>query len=67
MLTEGTWGLCFHDLQLFSQSLVAKKAWHVLCNPYSLATRLLKGKYFHDGTFTEAVDKGGSSYLWTSV
>ena len=56
-------GLGFRDLQLFNQALVAKQAWKIIRDPVSLASRILKGKYFHNCSFLEAEEKEGTSYL----
>lgn len=56
-------GLGFWDLQVLNQSLVAKLTWHVLKEPTSLASRILKGKYFNDYHFMQALQKRGSSYI----
>ena len=58
-------GLDFHDLELFNQSLVAKQGERLLQDDSSLASRVLKGKYFYD-KYLDAEYKSGSSYLWNS-
>lgn len=60
-------GLGFSDLQLFNQALVGKQALGIIPNLNSLASRILKDKYFKGMKFSEAIDKQGSLYLWKSI
>ena len=40
----------FKDLISFNQALVAKKGWRVISNPNSLMTRIVKTKYYMNGS-----------------
>lgn len=43
-------GLGFWDLHRFNQALLANQVWKIMKRPQSLVFRLLKAKYFRDGT-----------------
>ncbi|KAG7599472.1 Reverse transcriptase domain [Arabidopsis suecica] len=47
-------GLGFRDLHLFNQALLANQAWKIIQRPQSLIYRLLKARYFREGTFFTA-------------
>jgi hypothetical protein len=59
-------GLDFRDLSIFNKSLLAKQCWRLLCNPLSLAARVLKQCYFPDSSLLQADCKSSSSFLWKS-
>lgn len=56
-------GLGFRDLHLFNQALLAN---HIQ-RPHSLLYRLLKARYFRDGTFLTASRGTQPSYGWNSL
>lgn len=60
-------GLRFRDLELFNQVLIAKQAWRVLRDPNSLASQILKGKYFPKVDFLQVTDKNKSTFPWKSL
>jgi hypothetical protein len=41
--------MCFKDLLLFNQALLAKPAWRLIAFPDSLYAKLLKEKYYPEG------------------
>lgn len=47
-------GLGFRSLYEFNLALLAKQGWRLIQNPSSLASRLLKAKYFQHNTFWTA-------------
>lgn len=60
-------GLGFKDFIIFNQALIAKQAWRLLSDPFSLTGRPLKYKY-HKGTdFLHAQTGKGSSAIWQSI
>ncbi|PON33324.1 hypothetical protein TorRG33x02_355050 [Trema orientale] len=61
------WWFRFWDLQMFNQALVGKQSWCLLNDSSSLASSILKDKYFPNGLFLSARDKHGSSYLWKTL
>ena len=51
----------------FNDALLAKQAWRVLTNEYSLMSMVLKGKYFPHSSFLDAKVNSGASYTWRSI
>ncbi|KAK2657030.1 hypothetical protein Ddye_010082 [Dipteronia dyeriana] len=60
-------GLGFKNLSTFNRVLLAKQGWWVLKYPNSLATRVLKGCYFNNEDFLDAVSKPSDSFVWKSI
>ncbi|XP_024200533.1 uncharacterized mitochondrial protein AtMg00310-like [Rosa chinensis] len=66
-LSKSEGGLGFKNLHAHYLSLLAKQGWRLLTNPNSLLSRLLKARYFPNGSFLDA-DMGDSpSYTWRSI
>ena len=60
-------GMGFRDLALFNDSLLAKQAWKLLHNRDSLFNRVLKARYFPNGSIMMAKDSKRGSYSWKSI
>lgn len=60
-------GLGFKKLHEFNLAVVGKQAWKLINDPQSMATRLLKAKYFSKTRFFNAHIGNNSSYLWRSI
>ncbi|XP_074313686.1 uncharacterized protein LOC141648876 [Silene latifolia] len=60
-------GMGFRDFGKFNLALLAKQAWRLICNEESLMVRVLKGKYFPNCSFMDAVVGNNSSYTWRSI
>ena len=60
-------GMGFRDLSLFNDSLLAKQAWKLLHNRDSLFNRVLKARYFPNGSIMMAKDSKRGSYSWKSI
>ncbi|XP_057993055.1 uncharacterized protein LOC110651573 [Hevea brasiliensis] len=60
-------GLGFKKLHQFNLAILSKMAWSLVVNPDSLATRLLKAKYYLDSSFFTAPLGSSPSYIWRSI
>jgi len=60
-------GLGFRDLVLFNLALLAKQGWHIIQNPKSLTSRILKAKYYPTSSFLEAQVGSRASFIWRSI
>lgn len=60
-------GLGFKDFEAFNIALLAKQFWRMIECPNSLWARVLKGLYFPNKTWKEAVRGPKPSWLWTSM
>lgn len=60
-------GLGFRKLAEFNRALLAKQLWRLICNPDSLASLVLKGRYFKHGSVMQATLSSNPSYIWTSI
>ena len=60
-------GMGFRDLQLFNSALLARQGWRLLHNSSSLVFRVLKAKYFPNGSFLEANVPRTASFICRSI
>ncbi|KAK2644417.1 hypothetical protein Ddye_019612 [Dipteronia dyeriana] len=60
-------GLGFHDFAIFNRALLAKQGWRLMSNRQSLATRVLKSKYYPNSSFLEAKHCSFGSFVWHSL
>ena len=60
-------GMGFRNLQAFNLALLAKQAWRIFINPYSLAARILKAKFFPFCDIFNANLGSNPSYTWRSI
>jgi hypothetical protein len=63
---KGKGGLGFRDLEWFNLALLAKQGWMLLQNPDSLASKILKEKYYPYVNFLEAPLGQQPSFVWRS-
>ena len=59
--------MCFKDLALFNDALLANQACRLLQNKNSLLYRVFKPKFFPNCSFMEASDSQASSYVRQSI
>lgn len=60
-------GMGFRDIRAFNQALLAKRACRYIETPDSLCARLLKAKYFPNGSLLDTVFTGHSSAIWKGI
>jgi len=60
-------GLGFRDLVVFNKALLAKQGWRIMQEPNSMATQILKAKYFPSSNFLEAPMGSKPSFAWRSL
>jgi hypothetical protein len=60
-------GIGFRDLRLFNQALLARQAWRLLQNPYTLCAQVLRAKYYPTGSLLDTVFAGNSSTTWQAI
>ncbi|GMI72452.1 hypothetical protein HRI_000914500 [Hibiscus trionum] len=60
-------GMGFRNLAKFNIAILAKQGWHILTRPNGLLARVLKGKYFPNGSFMDSNLGSNPSYTWKSI
>lgn len=60
-------GLSFKDFEAFNVALLAKQFWRLIQSPNSLWARVIKGLYFPNKSWTEAVKGPKPSWIWSSL
>jgi hypothetical protein len=60
-------GMGFRDMKLFNQTLLARQCWRLLIEPDFFCTRVLKGRYFHGGSFLDSSTTRTCSFTWRSL
>jgi hypothetical protein len=64
---KGRGGMGFRNLHTFNLAMLVKQCWRLLEKPDSLCSRVLKARYYPDGSLLNAKLKPGSSFTWQSV
>ena len=57
----------FRDMRAFNQALLAKQGCRILQVPSSLCSRVLKARYFTDGSILSATCLNGASFTFRSI
>ncbi|XP_075489667.1 putative mitochondrial protein AtMg00310 [Primulina tabacum] len=60
-------GMSFRRMEDFNRALLAKQVWRLIRFPDSLASRILKGRYFKHGEVLKAALGSNPSYIWRSI
>ena len=60
-------GMEFRDLYSFNLATLAKQCWRLITKPDSLCARVLKAKYYPNGSLLQAGLKKGASFTWQSI
>ena len=60
-------GMGIRDLALLNDSLLAKQVWRLLHNRDSLFNRVLKARFFPNGSIIKAKDSKSGSCSWKSI
>ncbi|XP_019163592.1 PREDICTED: uncharacterized protein LOC109159934 [Ipomoea nil] len=60
-------GLGFRDLHGFNLALLSKQAWILANDPNSLASRVLRARYYPNSSFLDAKLGANPSFIWSSL
>jgi hypothetical protein len=60
-------GMGFRDLGCFNKALLAKQGWRLWKEPDSLVSKIMKAKYYPNGSFLESHLGNKPSFAWRSI
>lgn len=60
-------GMGFRNYKLFNQALLARQAWRLIDRPHSLCARVLKAKYYPNGSLIDTSFSGNASPGWRAI
>ncbi|XP_074278012.1 uncharacterized protein LOC141601617 [Silene latifolia] len=60
-------GMGFRDMEKFNSALLGKQAWRLLTHGDTLWARLMKARYYVDGSYLEAGLGHNPSYTWRDI
>jgi hypothetical protein len=66
-LPKASGGLGYRDLECFNMALLTKQGWRLLQEPDTLVAKVIREKYYPNGTFLGAELGRRPSYTWRSI
>jgi hypothetical protein len=60
-------GMGFRDMKLFNQAMLARQCWRLLTDPKSLCAKVLKSRYFPNGSFLDSTITRSCSFTWRNL
>jgi hypothetical protein len=66
-ISKSRGGMGFRDFLCFNKALLAKQSWRLWQFPDNLASQIIKGKYYANGSTLEAKLGSSPSYAWRSI
>ncbi|XP_059442083.1 uncharacterized mitochondrial protein AtMg00310-like [Corylus avellana] len=66
-MAKASGGMGFRNLNLFNRALLAKQSWRLWKEPESLVVKIMKAKYYPDGSILDAKVGAKPSFAWRSI
>jgi hypothetical protein len=66
-ISKSRGGMGFWDFLCFNKALLAKQSWRLWQFLDNLASQIIKGKYYANGSILEAKLGSSPSYAWRSI
>ena len=66
-ISKSEGGMGFRNLYSFNLAMLAKQCWRLVTDPDSLVARVLKAKYYPNGSLKDTVFAGNASSTWHAI